>query len=91
MEEILGSKTSVHIGSFLNDYGIMLSRDAQMQAKHKSTGNSSAILANRLSWFYDLTGPSIAIDTACSSSLIALHLACQSIRNKESSMVKQKY
>lgn len=91
MEKVVGSKTSVHIGSFSHEYEVLLSRDPQMQAKYKSTGTALAMLANRLSWFYDFTGPSIALDTACSSSLIALHLACQSIRNGESTMVGQFY
>ena len=62
-----------------------------MQAKHKPTGTASAILANRLGWFYDFTGYSITIDTACSSSLIALHLACQSLRSSECTMVIQDF
>lgn len=87
MEKANGSKTSVHIGSFLREYETMLSRDPQMQQEYKSTGNALAMLANRLSWFYNFTGPSIALDTACSSSLTALHLACQSLRCGESTMV----
>lgn len=87
IEQAIGSKTSVHIGSFLREYEIMLSKDTQMPAKYKATGTALSMLANRLSWFYDFTGPSIALDTACSSSLNALHLACQSLRLGESTMV----
>lgn len=45
------------------------------------------MLTNRLSWFYDFKGPGISLDTAYSSSLIALHLACLSLSNRESTMV----
>ena len=41
------------------------------------------MIANRISYFFDLRGPSFSVDTACSSSLVALHLAAQSIRNGE--------
>lgn len=50
-------------------------------------GNSSSILASRISYFLDLKGPAIAIDTACSSSLVALNLACASLLNKETDLV----
>lgn len=46
------------------------------------------MLANKISWFYNVTGPSITLDTACSASLNALHLACESIQSGESSMVR---
>ena len=83
---VVGSRTSVFVGSFSHEYETMLSRDPQMQAKYMATGTGSAMLANRLSWFYDLRGPSISLDTACSSSLNALHLAVQSLRSGESDM-----
>jgi acyl transferase domain-containing protein len=41
------------------------------------------MLANRVSYFFDLHGPSITLDTACSSGLVAMHEACKSIRNGE--------
>ncbi|MGB7874916.1 MAG: condensation domain-containing protein, partial [Anaerolineales bacterium] len=49
-------------------------------------GNAHSIAANRLSYVFDLRGPSMAVDTACSSSLVATHLACQSLRNGESDL-----
>jgi hypothetical protein len=47
----------------------------------------SSMLSNRVSWFFDMRGPSLTVDTACSSSLYAVHLACQSLRSGESKMV----
>ena len=87
LEGVTGSKTSVHVGAFLHEYEIMLLRDPELQAKYRATGTGQSILANRLSWFYNFTGPSIMLDTACSSSLVAVHLACQSLRNGESEQV----
>jgi acyl transferase domain-containing protein len=43
------------------------------------------MLSNRLSYFYNLSGPSVTVDTACSASLVALNLACQSLRAGECS------
>ena len=56
---------------------------------YHATGLSGSLASNRLSWFYDLKGPSMTIDTACSSSLTAFHLACQSLRTGEAKMVSQ--
>lgn len=90
MESVIGSKTSVYVGTSSRDYEAILLRDSESPAKYLGTGVGTSLLANRVSWFYDLRGPSIALDTACSSSLVALHLACQSLRNHESNMVSRR-
>ncbi|KAF4624686.1 hypothetical protein G7Y89_g13484 [Cudoniella acicularis] len=86
LSDLANSKTSVHVRSFTREYETILLRDVEKQAQYMATGTGTAMLANRLSWFFNLVGPSISIDTACSSSLLALHLACQSIRCGESSI-----
>ncbi|KAI0009070.1 putative polyketide synthase [Xylariaceae sp. FL0662B] len=84
--EVAGSETCCFVGSFCGDYTDMLSRDPDSMPFYQATssGHSRAIIANRLSYFFNLRGPSATIDTACSSSLVALHLACQSLRTGES-------
>ena len=62
-----------------------ISRPASLELvdAYTGTGNALSIAANRLSYFFDFRGPSMAIDTACSSSLVAVHLACRSLRDGE--------
>lgn len=49
------------------------------QPRYAATGSGTAIMSNRISYFYDLRGPSMTVDTGCSGSMVALHQACQSI------------
>lgn len=86
--KVQGTETSVHVGSFMHDYEIMLARDPELPAKYKATGTGASMLANRVSWFLNLHGPSMTLDTACSSSLMALHLACQDLRLGNTKMVR---
>ncbi len=53
---------------------------------YSGTGTSHSVISGRLSYLLDLRGPSLAVDTACSSSLVAVHLAVQSLRNRECSL-----
>ena len=78
-DQLAGSATGVFIGVATNDYGhLQFGRLDQIDA-HTGTGNALSIAANRLSYLFDLRGPSLAIDTACSSSLVAVQQACASI------------
>ncbi len=67
-----GSSCGVYIGIASTDYSYRLSDDLAACDSSVATGNTASIAANRLSYFYDLHGPSMAIDTACSSSLVSL-------------------
>ena len=78
------SQTGVFAGSCLSEYGAIASTDLPQVDGWSNTGGAMSIIANRLSYFLDLRGPSVAIDTACSSSLVAIHLACQSLRTQDS-------
>ncbi len=78
------SQTGVFAGSCLSEYGAIASTDLSQVDVWSNTGGAMSIIANRLSYFLDLRGPSVAVDTACSSSLVAIHLACQSLRTQDS-------
>ncbi|KAL4910890.1 beta-ketoacyl synthase [Aspergillus multicolor] len=83
LDEISGSQTSVYCGSFTNDYNAMTTKDLATYPKYTVTGTGNSVLANRISYFYDLHGPSATIDTACSFSLVCFHMGAQSLRNGE--------
>ena len=89
LDDAIGSRTSVHVGCFMHDYETMMTRDPDLPAPYKVTGTSKSILANRVSWFYDLSGPSVVIDTACSSSLSALHTACHGLHGDDADTVSK--
>ncbi|KAJ5301157.1 uncharacterized protein N7443_006159 [Penicillium atrosanguineum] len=86
IDTLSGSNTAVYSGSMTNDYELLSTRDIYDMPHNSATGNGRTMLANRLSWFFDLQGPSIMMDTACSSSLTAVHLAAQALRSGECGM-----
>ncbi|MGO9350965.1 MAG: SDR family NAD(P)-dependent oxidoreductase [Mycobacterium sp.] len=85
-ERLAGSDTGVFVGISTTDYANLRAGQLQLVDAYTGTGNALSIAANRLSYFYDFHGPSMAIDTACSSSLVAVHLACRSLRDGECSL-----
>lgn len=84
LAKIAGSRTGVYVGVYTHDYYEMLRKDAENMPQFTSHGTASTAMAGRLSWLWDLRGPSFALDTACSSGLVALHLAVQGLRTGES-------
>lgn len=79
-ESLRLSRTGVFVGVSSTDYVRLVSASAQQKSTiWDNTGGSSSIIANKISYFLDIQGPSIVIDTACSSSLVAVHLACRSL------------
>ncbi len=81
MERIRGSRTGVFVGISTTDYAaLQVDRDGHNMADvYSATGSALSIAANRISYCFDLRGPSLAMDTACSSALTACHVGCQSL------------
>ncbi|MDK8681954.1 type I polyketide synthase [Corynebacterium accolens] len=78
--ELRGTHTGVYMGSTNNDYGMLITADPTEMHPYALTGNSSAVVANRISYALDFRGPSINVDTACSSSLVAVDHAIKDLR-----------
>ncbi|OKA08294.1 type I polyketide synthase [Amycolatopsis regifaucium] len=78
-----GSDASVYVAANSNDYGRRLLEDIPNTGAYAVNGTTFYGIANRVSYFLDLRGPSMAVDTACAGSLTALHLAAQALRAGE--------
>ncbi|WP_329318621.1 SDR family NAD(P)-dependent oxidoreductase [Streptomyces sp. NBC_01262] len=78
-----GTETGVYVGLSALEYGFLTAADLSRVTEWTSTGAAGSIAANRLSYVFDLRGPSMTIDSACSSSLVAFHQACRALRAGE--------
>jgi acyl transferase domain-containing protein len=80
-ERLTGSPTGVFVGAFTLDYKVIQfsAGNRELIDANTAAGSMMTMVSNRLSYVFDLRGPSMSIDTACSSSLVATHLACQSL------------
>ncbi|ATY64703.1 Beta-ketoacyl synthase [Cordyceps militaris] len=85
MDSLWGSNTGVYVGQWANDYHEIQTRDIDAPPLYLTTGTGPAISSNRISYFFNLRGPSFTVDTGCSSGFVALHQAVQSLRSGETS------
>ncbi|WP_327352461.1 type I polyketide synthase [Streptomyces sp. NBC_01304] len=83
--ELRGSRTGVFVGAIADDYARLMQRaGTEGITQHTVTGTHRGIIANRVSYFLDLHGPSLTVDTAQSSGLVAVQMACESLARGES-------
>ncbi|MFE9722738.1 SDR family NAD(P)-dependent oxidoreductase [Streptomyces sp. NPDC005794] len=75
----LPGNVGVFVGVMYEEYQLYGAQE-QARGRNITLSGSASTIANRVSYVFDLHGPSLAVDTMCSSSLTALHLACQSLR-----------
>ncbi|PYH95483.1 polyketide synthase [Aspergillus ellipticus CBS 707.79] len=80
-----GHDIGCFMGTFGEDWLEISSKDCQTTDRFRAMGTGDFVLANRISFEFDLKGPSITYKTACSSSLVALHEACHAIRSGDCS------
>ena len=78
-DRVSGSATGVFVGISSNDYANIQMKGPADVDVHTNSGSTLSIASNRISYLFNLRGPSMSVDTACSSALVAVNLACQSI------------
>lgn len=84
-ENLSGSKTGVFTGVMWSHYQLF-GVDTVPEQSAKMPESSYSSIANRVSYFFELQGPSLAVDTMCSSSLTAIYLACEALRRNDCHM-----
>lgn len=82
-EQLQRTRTGVFTGIGVDDYAKRQVRAGAPIDIYSGTGNAFCFASGRLSYYFGLQGPSVALDTACSSSLVTVHLACQSLRARD--------
>jgi phthiocerol/phenolphthiocerol synthesis type-I polyketide synthase C len=85
-ESYHGSRTGVFTGLWATDYENHIFRHSKRPEFYLLTGGGRSTACGRISFTFGFEGPSVSVDTACSSSMVAIHLACQSLRQEECDM-----
>ncbi|PLB53839.1 hypothetical protein P170DRAFT_396789 [Aspergillus steynii IBT 23096] len=86
VETLKASRTAVFSATMIQDYSNMMAMDPENAERTAVTGSVvPCIIPNRISWYFDLRGPSIHVNTACSSSLAAVDMACKTLRSGDAS------
>ncbi|XP_033108234.1 phthiocerol/phenolphthiocerol synthesis polyketide synthase type I PpsD-like [Anneissia japonica] len=75
-----GSNTGVYMGVTANEYLLLTGFPQSNIGQYTNSGTNTCMISNRISYEFDLRGPSFSIDTACSSSLYAVQIACDALR-----------
>ncbi|MGF6572929.1 phthiocerol/phenolphthiocerol synthesis type-I polyketide synthase C [Paraburkholderia sp. GAS333] len=84
--DMRGRNCGVFVGAASMDYANRSMDDLNWIDPYSATGNALSIASNRVSYLFDLRGPSMSVDTACSSSIVALHQAVQALQSGETDM-----
>ncbi len=83
---LAGSRTGVFVGTLTDDYHQLITAEPHWISAATGTGTANSIVANRISYFLDLRGPSVALDAACAGSLMAILLGVKAIRDGEATL-----
>jgi phthiocerol/phenolphthiocerol synthesis type-I polyketide synthase B len=85
-DSLAGTRTGVMMGVYYNEYQSLSAQSPETVSAYTGTGNAHSVTVGRVAYLLGLRGPAVAVDTACSSSLVAVHLACQSLRLRETDL-----
>ncbi len=83
-DRLSGTRAAVMMGVYYTEYQAASAADPAAIDAYCATGNAHSVAVGRIAYLLGLHGPAVAVDTACSSSLVSVHLACQSLRMRES-------
>ena len=85
-DQLAGVRAAVMMGVYYAEYQTISAANPDTIDAYSATGNAHAVAVGRIAYMLGLRGPAVAVDSACSSSLVTIHLACQSLRLRESDL-----